>query len=82
MVLAEVRPANRALVAARLRQVRLEVLLVEAHRAANAQVGQATRAGELVDRRDRKPQQSRDLAGREKLMVKPDGLFAHVLCVL
>ncbi len=41
IVSAELGSANRCLIAARLRQVRLEVLLVEPHGSANAQVGQA-----------------------------------------
>jgi hypothetical protein len=73
---ADVGAANARLGSTRLGEVRLKVPLAEAHRPAYPQVREAPGAGELVDRRDRKPQQVRDLPGRKELVVKPNAV-AH-----
>jgi hypothetical protein len=74
---ADVGAANAWLGSTRLAEMRLEVPLAEAHRPAYPQVREAPSASELVDSRDRKPQQVRDLAGRKELVVKPHDAVAH-----
>jgi hypothetical protein len=73
----DVGAANARLGSTRLTEVHLKVPLAEAHRPAYPQVREAPRAGELVDRRNRKAQQIRDLARRQELVVKPNDAVAH-----